>query len=187
MKRAVTIIAACLLATAVWAQDTQDAQPGTPAWKKMKMEHAELGHRMGPGGPGFGMPPGPWWKNSEIVQKINLSDAQVQQIEGIFQQDRTTLETAGRALKDAEMALKPMIDAEPLNDAQINAQLDTIAQARMNLEKTHAQMLLAIRHVLTHDQWTALQAIGPPDKAHMFGPRMRKPMLDGEPKPPQEF
>lgn len=183
MKRAVIAIAICLVATAMWAQDKQDTQQGSHAWRRMKMAHG----MMGPAGPGFGMPPGPWWKNSEIVQKINLSDAQVQQIEGIFQQNRTTLESSGRAVKDAEMALKPMVDAEPLNDAQINAQLDTIAQARMNLEKTHAQMLLAIRHVLTHDQWTTLQSLGPPEKPRMFEYRMRKPAPDGEAKPPEEL
>ena len=183
MKRAVIVIAACLVTTAMWAQDTQGTQSGAPGWKAMKMRRG----MMGPGGPGFGIPPGPWWKNSEIVQKINLSDAQVQQIEGIFEQNRTTLENAGQAVKNAEMALKPMVDAEPLNDAQINAQLDTIAQARMNLEKTHAQMLLAIRHVLTHDQWTALQSLGPPEKPRMFEYRMRKPAPDGTAKPPEEF
>ncbi|MBV8205541.1 MAG: Spy/CpxP family protein refolding chaperone [Acidobacteria bacterium] len=155
----------CLVVPALWAQDNTQGPP-TPGPGRFAMRP----RMMGAGGQGFGMPPGPWWKNSEIVQKINLSDAQVQQIESIFQQNRSNLQSAGSAVKQAEQALKPLINTEPLNDTQINAQLDAIAQARMNLQKIHAQMLLAVRKVLTLDQWTALQAMGPPSG---FGPNGR--------------
>jgi Spy/CpxP family protein refolding chaperone len=185
MRKAVIAVTFCLLVSMVWAQDKnsekQDTQPGPAQWKRMKSERG----MMGPGGAGLGMPPGPWWKNSMIVQKINLSDAQVQQIESIFQQDRTNLENAGRGVKEAEMALRPLINSQQLNDAQVEAQLETVLQARMNLERTHAQMLLAIRKVLTLDQWTALQAMGPPEKPRTFEYRRGKPSGDGEAKPPQ--
>jgi Spy/CpxP family protein refolding chaperone len=184
MRKFVIAVAFCLLAAGVWAQDNQDTQQGQQPqpWQRMHMERG----MMGPAGAGLGMPPGAWWKNSAIVQKINLSDSQVQQIESIFQQDRANLENAGRAVREAEMALRPMIDAAQLNDAQINAQLETVLQARMNLERTHAQMLLSIRKVLTSDQWTTLKTIGPPEKPHTFERRMRKPPTDeGAAQPPQ--
>lgn len=196
MKKAMIAVLFCVLASMMWGQDSQskgqsndkqDTQPAGPQWKRMKIEHGMMRPgMMGPAGAGFGMPPGPWWKNSEIVQKINLSDTQVQQIEAIFQQDRVNLENAGRGVKDAEMALRPLINTQQINDAQVNAQLDAVLQARLNLERTHAQMLLAIRKVLTLDQWTALQSMGPPEKERTFEHRMRKPGA-GEPSAPPEL
>src|SRR4051812_46910717 len=40
------------------------------------------------GGP---FPPGKWWKNSELVQKVGISEVQVQQMEKIFQDTRLRL------------------------------------------------------------------------------------------------
>src|SRR5438477_9029008 len=47
----------------------------------------------GPGmhmGMGMGMH-GKWWKNADLVQQIGVSDAQVQQMEKIFQDNRMKL------------------------------------------------------------------------------------------------
>src|SRR5215469_3933259 len=156
MKKVSIAIVMSLLATCVWAQDQQQTPPPGP-------RGGTFMKRMAPGGGGFHMPMGPWWKNSDIVQKINLSDAQVQQIESIFQQSRSNLQAAGSALRQAEQGLQPLINTDQMNDAQISVQLDAIAQARMNLEKTRDQMLLAIRKVLTLDQWTQLQSMEPPN------------------------
>ena|SRR5215469_132952 len=176
MKKAVIAIVTCLLATAMWAQDNSQQQaPPNPPMRK------PLGMMGGPAG-AFRLPFGAWWKNSEIVQKINLTDTQAQQIESIFQQNRTNLEAAGHAVYQAEQALKPLINTDQLNDSQINAQLDTIAQARMNLEKTHAQMLLAIRKVLSLDQWKTLQSMGPMGP---FGEGRRRRQGQQPPTPPE--
>ena len=44
---------------------------------------------------------------------------------------------------------------------KVLAQIDRIAQARAELEKANARMLLGLRGVLTLDQWKKLQAEGP--------------------------
>ena len=177
MKKAVIAIVTCLLATAMWAQDNSQQQaPTNPPMRRPGMGMM--------GGPdvAFRLPFGAWWKNSDIVQKTNLTDSQAQQIEGIFQQNRNNLELAGRAVYQAEQALKPLINTDQLNDAQINAQLQTVATARMNLEIAHAQMLLAIRKVLTLDQWKTLQSMGP---QHPFGGERRRRQGQPNPTPPE--
>ncbi len=42
------------------------------------------------------------------------------------------------------------------------AQIDRIAQARAELDKAHARMLLGFRAVLTLEQWKKLEAEEPP-------------------------
>jgi Spy/CpxP family protein refolding chaperone len=123
-----------------------------------------MGPRMGRGpgmGPGMPMGAGPrgrWWTNSELVKRLGLSDSQVQQIEAIFQRQRPQLIDLQAALQKQEAALEPLIEAERPDEAQVTAQIDKVAQARGNLEKANAQMLLAIRRVLTLQQWKQLRS-----------------------------
>ena len=56
--------------------------------------------------------------------------------------------------------MEPMLAANPPDTNKILAQIDHTAQARAELEKANAKMLLGIRNVLTPDQWTKLQAEG---------------------------
>jgi Spy/CpxP family protein refolding chaperone len=123
---------------------------------------------MGPGmgartigrGPGAGMRlpgPGKWWKNSALMQKIGVNDDQVQRIEKIFQEHRLQLIDLHAALEKQEVMLEPLVEADRPDEAQVISQIDKVAQARANLEKSNAQMLLAIRRVLTVEQWKKLR------------------------------
>ena len=98
-----------------------------------------------------------WWKDSALMQKLGVSDDQVQKIEKIFQDHRLQLIDLHAALEKQEAILDPLIEADQPNEAQVITQIDKVAQARANLEKSNAQMLLAIRRVLTVDQWKKLR------------------------------
>ncbi len=125
-----------------------------------------MGHGMGHGGMGMG---GKWWKNSELVKKLGLSEAQVQQIEKTFQDHRMQLIDLRAALEKQELTMQPLVDAERPDEAKVTAQIDKVAQARADLEKSNAKMLLAIRRILTVEQWKQLQAQG---MGAMHGPHM---------------
>ena len=74
--------------------------------------------------------------------------------------------------------MQPMLAANPPDTNKILAQIDHTAQARAELEKANAKMLLGIRNVLTPDQWTKLQA----ERQERRGMRMRRG--DGAPGGP---
>jgi hypothetical protein len=122
--------------------------------------------------------PGKWWKDSELMRKIGVSDEQVQKIEKIFQDHRLQLIDLHAALEKQEAILEPLIEADQPDEAQVTAQIDKVAQARANLEKSNAQMLLAIRRVLTVDQWKKLRDL-PGIATTLTGPRF------GPPGPPE--
>ncbi len=115
-----------------------------------------------------GMPGGKWWKDSRIVQAIGLSDQQAQQIEKTFQDHRMQLIDLHANLEKAEAQMEPMMEADQPNEQQVTSQIDKISQARAALEKSNAQMLFAIRRIVTPDQWKKLQAEGAP-RGGVFG------------------
>jgi Spy/CpxP family protein refolding chaperone len=116
---------------------------------------------------------GKWWKDSELMQKIGVSDEQVQRIEKIFQDHRLQLIDLHATLEKQEAILEPLVEADQPDESQVTAQIDKVAQARANLEKSNAQMLLAIRRVLTVDQWKKLRDL--PSVAPFHGPRFGPP------------
>ena len=118
----------------------------------------------GRGGWGEGMrsgfrigPPGIWWHNPDLIQKLTLTPDQQKRMDDILQQSRLQLIDLRANLEKQDLLMEPMLAANPPDTNKILAQIDHTAQARAELEKANAKMLLSIRNVLTPDQWTKLQ------------------------------
>ena len=166
------VIAFCGLAVA------QDA-PAPPEAPSTQMGPRTITVRTGGPGPGVGFRgAGKWWKDSTLMQKIGVSDEQVQKIEKIFQEHRLQLIDLHAALEKQEAILEPLVEADQPDETQVIAQIDKVAQARANLEKSNAQMLLAIRRVLTVEQWKKLRDL-PGVASTLTGPQF------GPPGPPE--
>jgi len=108
------------------------------------------------------MPPGKWWTDPGLVQRLGLTTDQQNRMESIFQQSRLKLIDLSAALQKEEAIIEPLLEAEHPDEAKVVAQIDRIAQARAELEKVNARMLLGFRGVLTQEQWKRLQDMRPP-------------------------
>ncbi len=157
-----------------------------------------------PGAPGrapqarrdFRKPPMAFWKDSEVAQKLNLSAQQQQQLETTFTNYKLKLIDQRAAVQREETKLQPLIEADQLDAAKIEAQVNALIAARGQLEKTAAMMGIDIRKVLTTDQWKQLKQMRPmgmgPMGMGMFGGREgmherregRGPGRDGAGAPP---
>ncbi len=123
----------------------------------------------GPGGMGPHHPPmeramgpqgdhGRWWNDPKAIEKFKLSETQRKAMDDIYQQHRVTLVDLHATLEKAELALEPLIRSDVPDEGKILAQIDHVAQARAELEKANARMLLGIRKQLTPEQWKQLEA-----------------------------
>jgi len=115
-------------------------------------------------------PEGLWWKNPQIAQKIALTPDQVKRMDDILQKSRIELIDLKANLEKQNAFLEPLLSANPVDSVKALAQIDKIAQARADLEKAHARLLLGIRGVLTPEQWTKLSAHHAPGGAGPAGP-----------------
>jgi periplasmic protein CpxP/Spy len=125
---------------------------------------------MGPGPQGMGMRAGggmvgphgrfgAWWKNSDVVKQLQLTDAQIKEIEKTFLDYRLKLIDLRADVERQETKLQPLLEADEPNEHEVSSQVDALVAARGKLEKTNTMMMLAIRRVLSVDQWKKLQAI----------------------------
>jgi Spy/CpxP family protein refolding chaperone len=109
-----------------------------------------------------------------MVKKLDMTADQVRKMDDIFQQMRIKLIDLNGNLRKEEAVLDPLMQADSPDDGKVLPQIDRVANARAELEKANARLLLSLRHVLTADQWKKLQSEDP-------RPRRR----DGPDKRPQ--
>jgi Spy/CpxP family protein refolding chaperone len=151
----------------------------------------------GPEGlPGMRVPPGTWWRDTEVANRIGLSADQVKKIDTIFLDSRVQLIHMHATLEEEQLRLEPLLSANPVNQQAAEAQIAKIADTRADLEKANAKMLLTIRGVLTADQWTKLEdrrslfrGPGPGAGVGVVGPHgthRTMPVPPGQPAPPAE-
>lgn len=156
-----TSLALLLSAPLAFAQQTDSVTPpAAPRGPRLRVErhmHVER-HMSGEMHPGFFFAlHGMWWKNPDLVKSLNITPDQQKRMDDIFQKSRLELIDLKGALEKQEVILQPMLDANPPDTNKVLGQIDRVAQARADLEKGNARMLLGIRGVLTPDQWTKLQ------------------------------
>ena len=131
------------------------------------------GARGGGMGAGFRIAPmGMWWKSPMVVQRLTLTPEQTKKMDGIFEQSRLHLIDLKANVEKQNALLEPLLSANPPDTVKAMAQIDKVAEARAELEKADARMLLGIRGVLTPEQWTKLHegavragSAGPADPA----------------------
>ncbi len=138
----------------VLAAGILSAQEGPPP--PMRSDRPPMGR------PFHGGPQGRWWTDPALVQKLGLTTDQQKRIDTLFQQNRLKLIDLSAGLQKEEAILEPLLEADRPDEGQVLAQIDRVAQARAELEKSNARMLLGFRGVLTQDQWKKLQAEAPP-------------------------
>ncbi len=111
-----------------------------------------------PPGPGQQQPRGKWWDRPEMAKKLGIKTDQRKKMDDVFQQMRVRLIDLQAALDKEEAVMEPLMQAAQPDDAKILPQIDRVAQARADLERAQARLMLALRHVLTPEQWDMLQS-----------------------------
>ena len=168
MKRQIALTFPLILAVAACAQTLQPPPPSTPP-PPANPPPPQLKPRLVPGkvmmrprvalGDLEAGPRGRWWTNPETAKEIGLTTDQQKKMDDIFHQHRLSLIDMNAALEKAEVQLEPLVAADQPDEGRILAQIDRVAQARADLEKANARMLLGIRRVLTADQWQKLKVL----------------------------
>ena len=125
-----------------------------------------------------------------MVKRLSITPDQQKKMDEVLQQSRLRLIDLTATLQKEEVMMEGLMRGPQLDDAKILPAIDRIAQARADLEKTNARMMLGIRHVLTPEQWEKLNSEGPrlhregPPPAGLEGPRGPAPRPGNGPQGP---
>jgi hypothetical protein len=102
---------------------------------------------------------GKWWQNSDTAKKLQLSDAQIGQLDQIFYDHRVKLIDYGADMAKQDLKLQTLVDADVPDEGQVNVQVDQVLAARGKLEREYTLMNLDLRKVLSLEQWRQLKSL----------------------------
>jgi protein CpxP len=130
-------------------------EPDAPPAAPMMNQPGGPPPRVGPGAEGM------WWKDPDLVQKLHVADDQIRRIEKIAQDHEIQEVDLRAALEKHEVTLRFLMDSDQPDESTLLAEIDKVAQARGELEKSHVHMILAMRRVLTAEQTKKLRELRP--------------------------
>jgi len=124
---------------------------------------------------------GKWWQNPDVVSKLQLSDAQVSQLNQVFYNHKLKLIDYGAEMEKQDLKLQTLLDADQPDENQVGTQVDQVLSARGKLEREFTMMNLDLRKQLSLEQWRQLKTmrgVNPGDHFFMY---QKKGLLPGPP------
>ena len=103
------------------------------------------------------VPDGKWWKRPRIASEIHLTPEQSREIETIFVRARTKLIDLKADLEKKQLALQSSMDDQAADRKIVEKQVEAVENARAELQKTRALMILDMKQVLKPEQWERLR------------------------------
>lgn len=97
-------------------------------------------------------PPGRWWDDKKFAKSLGLNGDQQKRMDAVFGQNRDALLLRNDALQKAEDRLEALTRGGKVPESALFAEIDRVAQAKADLEKAYAHMLLQLREEMTPEQ-----------------------------------
>jgi Heavy-metal resistance len=137
------------LAGVLQAQNPAPPDPATPP-RPPKGQHGRMMMRR---------EMGKWWQDADIVSKLQLTDAQVAQLNQVFFDHKMKLIDYGADMEKQDLKLQTLLDEDQPNESQVSSQVDQVLAARGKLEREFTMMNLNLRKQLSLEQWRQLKAV----------------------------
>ncbi len=98
-----------------------------------------------------------WWQDDTFRRELGLTQEQSTRLEEIFQKSLPTLRARTDAVEKAQLEFDRLVDSG--DDATVMQQVNTLEDARAEMNKARVAMLLKMRRSLTADQWAKFTAL----------------------------
>ncbi len=102
------------------------------------------------------LPPGTWWENPRLVDHLQLTKEQRENISDLVYQHAHRMIDLNAAVERAKLALEKQVDQNGLDPDAVRQAFSTFQKARHMLENERFEMFLAVRQILAPDQWERL-------------------------------
>ena len=104
-------------------------------------------------------PVGRWWDNKKYAHTVGLTDTQQRRMDGVFADNRAALVSGLDTLRRAEARLDAVSAMDHPSEGELNAEIQNVAQARADLEKANAHMVLQLRNEMTAEQLSRVEKL----------------------------
>lgn len=104
---------------------------------------------------------GRWWHSSNVVNQLQLTGAEVQQLEQAFEASRIKMIKLKSLVEEEQFKLKTMIEKGNAGDAAIKAQHRNLETARSALADERFAFFIKCRDIIGNERFQALLDMAP--------------------------
>lgn len=104
----------------------------------------------------FRLPPGKWWENPTVVERIKLSDEQQAAIRDKVFDHALRMVDLKAQVERRELELADRVERSSFDPGQVRSAFQALQTARQRLETEHFELVIAIRQLLSPEQWQGL-------------------------------
>ena len=104
-------------------------------------------------------PGGRWWDNGKYAKSVGLTADQRGRMDNAFEENRAALTNGLDALRKAQERLDSVSNSDHPSEAALLTEIQNVAQARADLQKANAHLLLQIRNEMTAEQIGKLERL----------------------------
>jgi Spy/CpxP family protein refolding chaperone len=105
------------------------------------------------------LPPGKWWENEKVVQEVGLTGEQQAKIRDLVFEHAMSMIDLKANLDRRELELANAVDRTDFDAAAVRSAFSAMQAARQKLETEHFELTIAVRQMLSPEQWQKLQAL----------------------------
>ncbi len=107
----------------------------------------------------FELPPGKWWEDQRLAERVGLDAEQQQQIRDLVYEGARRMIDLKAAVDRAGLDLAEVVNSNDFDPEAVRKAYAVFQTARHELENERFEMLLDVRQVLTTAQWQKLQEL----------------------------
>ncbi len=123
----------------------------------------------------FKMPRGRWWENPRVVREVGLTPDQQDRIHQLVYQHAEVMIGLNADVKRAELHLGELARSENFDEQAVRKAWAEYQVARQKLENERFDLLVAIRKVLSAQQWKKLDELKRQYRQRRLPPERQRP------------
>ncbi len=102
------------------------------------------------------MPGGKWWKMPAVVQRLNLNDQEINELDESYRQSRRQMIRLKADMETEQLELQSIIEDRDMNEAAALTQYAKLDQARSELGLERFRFFLKVRTIVGHERFNTL-------------------------------
>ena len=104
------------------------------------------------------VPAGKWWYNTKIQKNLNLSQNEIDQLDGLFAKSRRKLIKLKSEVENEQFELDQLLGNKKVDDAKVKKQFKKLEKARNKLANERLQFVVGVRNILGRDRFQQLKS-----------------------------
>jgi Spy/CpxP family protein refolding chaperone len=105
------------------------------------------------------MRPGKWWKDQGMVEKLQLDEAQITQLDRVYDNSRDEMMKHRDSLKSEGAQLQKLFESEPLDENALRKQREKMEESKKELSLERFNFLINVRKIIGPEKFGRLKSM----------------------------